>query len=392
MILIPPGEFLMGSTDEQIAAVLKVAGEARIAQVDMDRIQNAERPQHRVVITEPFYMGATEVTIGQFKQFAADTGYLTHYEKAAAENNDATARTHLRPGYEVTDESPASTLSLFDIAAYCRWLSSREKATYRLPTEAEWEYACRAGTTTQYSFGDDESEFGKFGWYRKNSYSKPNMVGTKLPNAFGLFDMHGNLKEWCEDWYDESWYEKSPLNDPTGSSESSYRNVIRGGSWTHATFCRSAYRSHSTTPGFGYSDLGFRVVRTYRNYTDVDDPAFLQWTHDVAALSADEQINAVAKKLTALNPNFDGVVEGYDRKTVPKIENGVVTEFGFLTNDVADIAPIRALTGLKAAAFVDVSNRKRSLWDLSPLQGMQLNTLTSMVSRSPIYLRCKECH
>ena len=274
MVLIPPGEFLMGSTDEQVEAALKDADEFKVDQRTKDRIQNAERPQHKVVLTKPFLIGATEITIGQFKKFSA-TGYQTEAEKQAIGTKTASppnasapsqppaatpqpVKTYLNPGYSVTDDSPAAQITWNDAVAYCRWLTAQEKVIYRLPTEAEWEFACRAGTTTQYSFGDDAAFLDLYGWYIKNQSGNSQPVGTKLPNAFGLFDMHGNLFEWCQDFWNEKWYELSPTNDPTGSTYI-VGWVMRGGCWNFsATHSRSAYR-HT----LAYRDLnvGFRVVR-----------------------------------------------------------------------------------------------------------------------------------
>jgi formylglycine-generating enzyme required for sulfatase activity/serine/threonine protein kinase len=260
MILIPPGEFLMGSTDEQVEAALKVAEEIAKDDRVKDFIQKGERPQHRVVITKPFLLGTTEVTIGQFKKFAAATRYQTEAEKA----NEID--TYLRPGYAVTDDAPAAVVSWNDAVAFCNWLSELEKATYRLPTEAEWEYACRAGTTTQYSFGDDVNLLEQFAWNGKNAAGQSHPVGTKPANAFGLHDMHGNLWEWCQDFWDERWYEKSSLGDPTGPASGS-GGVIRGGFWGHkAPYFRSALR-HSITQSKRDRNGGFRVVRT------IDAPA-----------------------------------------------------------------------------------------------------------------------
>src|SRR5262249_49839163 len=159
-----------------------------------------------------------------------------------------------------TDDVPAAFISWSDAVAYCQWISEQEKATYRLPSEAEWEYACRAGTTTQYSFGDNYAELDKYAWYNKSAGGKPHPVGTKLPNPFGLFDMHGNLYEWCHDNFEEKWYEKSSVDDPTGPSAGSSR-VIRGGfRASNASNCRSAYR-HYLTPSIHINHSGFRVMR-----------------------------------------------------------------------------------------------------------------------------------
>ncbi len=159
----------------------------------------------------------------------------------------------------MTDDSPVSQITWNDAAAYCAWLSDQEQKTYRLPSEAEWEYACRAGTTTQYSFGDDYLELPQYGWHNKNSAGKTHAVGTLLANPFGLFDMHGNVTEWCGDWYEEKWYESSPPNDPIGPPDGNHR-VQRGGVWLYgASNSRSAYRS-SNSPTVRYNSIGFRCL------------------------------------------------------------------------------------------------------------------------------------
>ncbi|MDA7878546.1 formylglycine-generating enzyme family protein, partial [bacterium] len=128
---------------------------------------------------------------------------------------------------------------------------------YRLPTEAEWEYACRAGTTTMYSFGDDESELKQYGWFFDNPDSKTHPVGSKQPNAWGLYDMHGNVEEWCQDRCGD--YPRGSVTDPSGGTSGSVR-MIRGGSWCRtAKGCRSAKR-YGSRPSARYYGSGFRVV------------------------------------------------------------------------------------------------------------------------------------
>jgi formylglycine-generating enzyme required for sulfatase activity len=137
---------------------------------------------------------------------------------------------------------------------------------YRLPTEAEWEYACRAGTTTKYSFGDSESQLGDYGWYDKNSGGTTHPVGGKKPNGWGLYDMHGNVFEWCQDWYGD--YPSGSTTDPTGAASGSYR-VYRGGGWfLISDYCHSAYRFR-LTPDYRISYLGFRVLRSSVDGMDV---------------------------------------------------------------------------------------------------------------------------
>lgn len=270
MVLIPPGEFLMGSTDEQVAMALQAIDHAKGDQVEKKRIEDRERPQHRVVIATPLLMGATEVTVGQFKNFVAAKGYQTSAEKAerARQAAQPTTRafdqaipTYLSPGYAVTDDSPAAAMTWNDAVAYCEWLSKQENATYRLPTEEEWEYACRAGTTTQYSFGDDQEKLKEYAWCIRGAGDKAGPVGTKLPNPFRLYDMHGNVLEWCLDFWDQKRYSKVLLNEPLNSATGTQR-VLRGGGWTSSEpACRSAYRTFSFPASRYDGSLGFRVVR-----------------------------------------------------------------------------------------------------------------------------------
>jgi formylglycine-generating enzyme required for sulfatase activity len=222
LVLIPAGEFSMGSPDSDKNAL------------------SDEKPQHRVQITKPFYLGAYHVTVGQFRNFVEDASYQTEAEKA----NDKDTWRNAFPAQ--TDEHPVVNVSWNDAAAFCQWLSRKEGMSYRLPTEAEWEYACRAGTATRFSFGDDEKDLGEYAWYEKNSGGSTHPVGQKRPNGFGLFDMHGNAWQWCMDCYGEDYYAASAADD---------------GSWFRdAGLCRSANRN-SDTPGYRDSDLGFRVAR-----------------------------------------------------------------------------------------------------------------------------------
>jgi len=289
LALIPPGEFLMGSSDEDVTLALKIAEETKLDPVGVQRIQD-ERPQHLVRITKPFRLGIHEVTIGQFGKFIEQSGYKTQAEEFGG-NGNATKVDDPRvtpeskklnwrtPGQEVDENSPVTQVSWNDAVAFCNWLSEQEKLTpsyvrdgtswmlveqpqgYRLPTEAEWEYACRAGTTTQYSFGDDWQEHDKFGWSDTNAGGRPRGVGLLSANPFGLYDMHGNVWEWCHDWYDGKWYAQSPSDDPRGPNGASLR-VLRGGGWSGTpAFGRSSARGSSFhPPASRYNDRGFRVA------------------------------------------------------------------------------------------------------------------------------------
>ena len=176
-----------------------------------------------------------------------------------------------RSRYKGTDR-PVENVTLEDCVEFCKLLTQKERAQgklpegaeYRLPTEAEWEYACRAGAKTKYSFGDSETDLGEYAWYNENS-GRTHPVGTKKANAWGLFDMHGNVWEWCSDWY--GGYSAGETEDPTGApaGASYHKRVFRGGSWgSDAAYCRSAARNgcQDNPQYYRLSGLGFRLVRT----------------------------------------------------------------------------------------------------------------------------------
>jgi formylglycine-generating enzyme required for sulfatase activity len=144
-----------------------------------------------------------------------------------------------------------------DASEFCWWMSEQEGQEYRLPTEAEWEYACRAGTSARYYFGDDPAALGEYAWYGANAENRTQPVGKKMPNAFGLNDMHGNVWEWCSDWYDARYYKHAPMDNPAGPAASAGR-VIRGGAWhSLARLVRAAYRN-GVGPAARNVNLGFR--------------------------------------------------------------------------------------------------------------------------------------
>jgi formylglycine-generating enzyme len=252
-----------------------------------------EGPVHHVRITHAFDMGVDEVTNAQFRAFAEVTAYETEaqldvegglglgidFERGALVRDlHADWRNPGFPGFLPGPDHPVVLVSWHDAEAFCKWLSARERRTYRLPTEAEWEYAARAGTTTPWWTGALPEAVATAGntadaslrekvprarwaaaWKDGNAFVAP--VGSFAPNAFGLRDVHGNVGEWCLDWYGADTYAKSPVDDPLGPATGSFR-VSRGGSfWNDAAQNRSAQRP-AAKPPFLFSPLtGFRVVR-----------------------------------------------------------------------------------------------------------------------------------
>ncbi len=268
LVYIPPGKFLMGSPESEPG-------------------REAQEVQHEVELTKGFYLGTHEVTVGQFKLFVADTKFQTDGErdgKGAYGINEAgkieemhAKFTWKSPGFEQTDEHPVGDVSWQDAKAFCDCLSRKEKKTYRLPTEAEWEYACRTGTKTAYVHGDDPEGLAtvgngadataraKFpGWsigiQGKDGHLFTAPVGQFKANAFGLFDMHGNVWEWCEDWYVPNSYSKEKQVDPTGPATGKAK-VQRGGGWSSdSKRLRSAARVGRDQSAYRGCYLGFRVV------------------------------------------------------------------------------------------------------------------------------------
>lgn len=291
MVLIPPGEFLMGSSPEQVETALHwLTMVPRVAPGEAERVRNEEQPQHRVLLTRPIRIGRTEVTVGQYRRFVTATNYVTETERFGGGNSskpdeaDPIKRKALwhSPGYPATERSPVTQITWNDMIVFCNWLSEQEGRErcyrqnepgvwervanangYRLPTEAEWEFACRAGTTTHYSFGDDLAALDDYAWFNRTA-EKGKEIGarpaaSKLPNAFGLYDMHGNAWERCQDFHDPNWYARSPLEDPQGPATGG-RRVVRGAGWHYFDLhCRSAYRNNYS-PIARTGNTGFRVV------------------------------------------------------------------------------------------------------------------------------------
>jgi formylglycine-generating enzyme required for sulfatase activity len=227
MVWIPAGQFVMGSPESEV-----------------DR-ESDEGPQTRVTLTRGFFMGRYEVTQGEYLSVIGDN-----------------------PSYFTGDTNlPVEMVAWFEATDYCAQLTVRERTAgrlptgwaYRLPTEAEWEYASRAGSTNCFSYGDDPgyTQLGNYAWYYANSGNTPHPVGGKSPNRWGLFDLSGNVWEWCSDWY--GTYPGGNVTDPQGSISGS-RRVFRGGSWDGpADYCRSAQR-YDYDPSLRNDSIGFRLV------------------------------------------------------------------------------------------------------------------------------------
>jgi formylglycine-generating enzyme required for sulfatase activity len=219
-VLIQPGSYWMGGVDGN----------------------GNEKPRHFVTISAPFYLGKYQVTQAQ-------------WEAVMGSN----------PSHSKEGGNPVECVSWNDIQEYIRRLNEgADGGIYRLPTEAEWEYACRANTSGRYYFGDEPDSVGDYAWYGKNSKGKTHPVGQKKPNSWGVYDMHGNVWEWVQDWYAKDHYEKSPESDPVGPS-SGVTRVLRGGSW-HGRIrgLRSSCRNWAR-PDYQNSDIGFRLARSLRN-------------------------------------------------------------------------------------------------------------------------------
>jgi len=289
---IPAGEFLMGSNEsvEGLAQAFPALERGRFTELQ------DEAPVHRVRLSKPFYLGQHEVTVGQFRRFLTASGhvpesvadgsggygYSAEHVRRKQPDQDAFAGRDPRyswqnPGFRQGDDEPVVNVTWHDAQALARWLSHVEQRTYRLPTEAEWEYACRAGSTTRYPHGDDPEDLtatanvfdatASVHWpmwadralASRDGHAFTAPVGSRAPNAFGLYDMLGNVWEWTADWHDDDYYARSPGVDPTGPDEGTVR-VRRGGSWhTWAFYARCSYRNWNSA-NTRYTLVGIRLL------------------------------------------------------------------------------------------------------------------------------------
>lgn len=256
MVAIPGGSFIMGSPSTQKGR------------------KPDEGPSKNMTIS-PFWMGAYEVTHDQFGIFFKDDG-LSQGSKTDAVTRPTPQYIDLSWNMGKEGGFPVNSMSVDAALMFCRWLYNQTGVFYRLPTEAEWEYACRAGSKSTYFFGDDAAKLGEYAWFKNNANNKYQMVGQKKPNAWGLYDMIGNVSEWVLDQYDEHYFNAVDAKDPLVPPSSRYPRSVRGGSYLSGPAeLRSAARAHSE-PEWNRRDpqipksrwwltdgmfVGFRIVR-----------------------------------------------------------------------------------------------------------------------------------
>jgi len=365
LVWIPPGEFMMGSPSSE-----------------RDR-DDDEGPIHRVTISKGFWMGQSEVTRDEFVTFINETSYRTDAEKDGWAHSITGTMTNSitdvkdvswrDPGFSQGDTHPVVCESWNDAMAFCDWLSRKEEKSYRLPTEAEWEYACRSGSSTVYHWGDDNKDgnsycnvfdqtakekssvylLGRLYW--RDGYANTSPVRSFKSNAFGLYDIAGNVWEWCSDWYGEEYYSVSPSVDPQGPSNGLCR-VLRGGSCrSFSRYCRSASREHLSPIGRLISS-GFRVVISPANPSHMQNGEVHNITIVGAGLCSqriNKQANPEVQKYTA------GVASLCDalRKLGERIAGGKVMSMQY-TGDKEKLhdVPIRFASKIKLGNLIVASN------------------------------------
>jgi len=244
LVLIPAGTFMMGSKLSPAECVKKYGAE--------EKYYDLEHPRHKVTITKPFYMGVYEVTQPQYVAVMGPGPWIVGQKPKML--------TKIGPKF------PASWVHWHEATEFCKRLSKTLGKTITLPTEAQWEYACRAGSTTEFYFGNDPAKLRDYCWFVENQDGKDGERygtregGLKKPNAWGLYDMHGNVWEWCRDWYDKDFYASGNNVDPVNTKVAKCATV-RGGSWYNpACSMRSAGRNNWYKPDYRHYNVGFRVV------------------------------------------------------------------------------------------------------------------------------------
>lgn len=231
--LVLPSTFLMGSPETEVGRF-------------------ADEIQHAVTLTEPYLLGQHPVTMGAFARFVEATGYQTEAEKGGD------PETWHSPGFAQTVRHPVVCVTWDDAQAMIAWLNETANAVHALPTEAQWEHACRAGSAAAFFWGSDATQVGEYAWFWDNAGETTHPVDAKRPNGWGLWHVHGNVYEWCEDWYGD--YSTEAVTNPRGRLSGGSSRVFRGGSWgSEARCCRSAYRDNNT-PSLCCASYGFRLT------------------------------------------------------------------------------------------------------------------------------------
>jgi formylglycine-generating enzyme required for sulfatase activity len=261
MVVVPEGNFTMGSSDAEKSWAASHGGSAESV--------SDESPQHNVSLPS-FALGKYDVTRGEYAAFVRDAGYPAGsgcFESSMPKSNKRADGNWQTPGFEQSDRDPVTCVSWEDARAYIAWLNGKvsrakpEAGPYRLPSEAEWEYAARAGTTTRFWWGDNDDEAAAHAWYKDNSDGKTHGVGLKPANPFGLYDMVGNVWQWTEDCYADN-YAKAPINGSAAESPDGCMRVDRGSCWLYPSWLlRSATRERNPAD-FRDVVMGFRVART----------------------------------------------------------------------------------------------------------------------------------
>jgi formylglycine-generating enzyme required for sulfatase activity len=253
-VWVAGGSFDMGCTSEQSGCY------------------DDEKQVHTVTV-DGFYMSKYEVTVTQFEEFINATNYRTDAEKNGyswiwtgskwKKKNGVTWRDDVNGNQRPKSEydHPVIHVSWNDAVAFCKWLSGKTGTTIRLPTEAEWEYAARGGRKSRHYKYAGSNDVDAVAWYRNNSGKKTHLVGQKQPNELGLYDMSGNVCEWCMDWYGKNFYSQSPRNNPLGPDSGSFR-VFRGGSWSSSAGSVRVAGRRYFSPSYSGCNLGFRLLRT----------------------------------------------------------------------------------------------------------------------------------
>lgn len=234
-VQIPQGDFLMGSNDYE-----------------------DESPEHLVKIHYDFAIGKYQVTVKEYLDFVQSTQSNYPEWLTNKSNLKLITMSHYK-NTNLNDDAPIVGVSWENAKEYCKWKSQKEGKLYRLPTEAEWELACRAGSTSRYNFGNDDFKLDNYAWYNTNAHKRAHSVGTKKPNNWGIYDMHGNIWEWCEDIWSRN-YDLAPRDGSANKVGNTHVRVLRGGSWADSSrYVRSSNRNGYDSDGCD-NDLGFRIV------------------------------------------------------------------------------------------------------------------------------------